>query len=81
MTLVTGGTGFIGRHVLERLAKTGEHVRALIRRPADLPPGVEPVRGDLVSGEGIAAAPNSVLANETSVPSSTLMRIGAAVGF
>jgi len=56
MTLVTGGTGFIGRHVLERLAKTGEHVRALIRRPADLPPGVETVRGDLVSCEGIEAA-------------------------
>jgi nucleoside-diphosphate-sugar epimerase len=56
MTLVTGGTGFIGRHVLERLAQTGDRVRALIRRAAELTPGVEKVHGDLASGEGIDAA-------------------------
>jgi nucleoside-diphosphate-sugar epimerase len=56
MTLVTGGSGFIGRHLLEQLARTGEQVRALVRRACDLPQGIEAVRGDLASGEGIEAA-------------------------
>ena len=59
MTLVTGGTGFIGTHLLERLVAQGEAVRALVRRtrlPRPLPLGVETFYGDLVSGEGIADA-------------------------
>ena len=56
MILVTGGTGFIGSHVLEALRARGEPVRCLVRRRATLPPGVEPVQGDLVSGEGLEAA-------------------------
>lgn len=56
MILVTGGTGFIGAHLLERLAAMGQPVRALVRRRATLPSGVEPVHGDLVTGEGIAEA-------------------------
>jgi len=60
MTLVTGGTGFIGTHLLERLGTMGEPVRALVRRRVDLPAGVEPVRGDLVTGEGLAEALHGV---------------------
>jgi nucleoside-diphosphate-sugar epimerase len=59
MVLVTGGTGFIGTHLLERYAADGESVRALVRRtrrPRSLPAGVEAVYGDLASGEGIAEA-------------------------
>jgi nucleoside-diphosphate-sugar epimerase len=59
MTLVTGGTGFIGTHLLQRLVAQGEAVRALVRRtrlPRTLPLGVETVYGDLASGEGIAEA-------------------------
>ena len=56
MTLVTGGTGFIGTHLLERLSSPGERVRALIRGKRALPPGVEPVSGDLATGAGIADA-------------------------
>jgi nucleoside-diphosphate-sugar epimerase len=59
MILVTGGTGFIGTHLLKRLAAGGEVVRALVRRtrtPRTLPPGAEPAYGDLASGEGIEAA-------------------------
>ena len=64
MTLVTGGTGFIGTHLLERLARDGASVRALVRpgsaRPTralrTLPPGIEAVYGDLATGQGIAAA-------------------------
>ena len=60
MTLVTGGTGFIGSHVLERLSALGEGVRALVRRPARLPAGVESVTGDLVAGAGLDKALDGV---------------------
>jgi dihydroflavonol-4-reductase len=59
MILVTGGTGFIGTHLLETLVAKGESVRALVRRsrlPRVLPAGVETVYGDLASGAGIAEA-------------------------
>jgi nucleoside-diphosphate-sugar epimerase len=68
MILVTGGTGFIGTHLLEKLAAQGEAVRALVRRtgvthrgathrfPRVLPAGVETVYGDLAGNLGIAEA-------------------------
>jgi dihydroflavonol-4-reductase len=56
MTLVTGGTGFIGTHFLERLSGLGERVRALVRRKTPLPYGVEPAHGDLATGAGLAEA-------------------------
>jgi len=58
MILVTGGTGFIGRHVVARLAEGGKPVRVAARgsRKADLPDGVEQVTADIVSGEGLAEA-------------------------
>lgn len=56
MILVTGGTGFIGSHLLDRLAGAGEPVRALVRRKTALPRGVEAVSGDLATGEGLAEA-------------------------
>ena len=59
MILVTGGTGFIGAHLLEMLAVKGESVRALVRRTRvarTLPAGVETVYGDLASGDGLAEA-------------------------
>ncbi len=59
MILVTGGTGFVGSHLLERLAPAGEPVRCLLRRksiPRKLPAGIEPVPGDLETGEGLSDA-------------------------
>src|SRR5690242_14454268 len=56
MTVITGGTGFIGAHLLETLAATGEHVRALVRRKSDLPAGVEPVSCDLAQPQGLENA-------------------------
>ena len=59
MILVTGGTGFIGMHLLEMLAAKGQSVRALVRCtavPRSLPAGVETVYGDLASGDGVAEA-------------------------
>jgi uncharacterized protein YbjT (DUF2867 family) len=43
-TLVIGGTGNIGKHVVALLHDRGVAVRALARDPARLPDGVEAVR-------------------------------------
>jgi uncharacterized protein YbjT (DUF2867 family) len=54
--LVTGGTGTVGRLVAARLRDKGRDVRVLSRgrhQPVD---GVEHVRGDLNTGEGVDAA-------------------------
>lgn len=60
MILVTGGSGFIGSHVLDRLAAEGEPVRALVRRKTALPPGVEAVWADLAGGGGLREAVRGV---------------------
>src|SRR3990172_9227372 len=62
MILVTGGSGFIGRRVVARLADGGNGVRVVARgqRPADLPEGVEAVNADVLSGEGLAEAMSGV---------------------
>jgi len=57
---VTGGTGFIGSHLIHRLTTDGRRVRALARRPAaELPaplrrPAVELVTGDLADAAALA---------------------------
>jgi nucleoside-diphosphate-sugar epimerase len=59
MILVTGGTGFIGTHLVRRLAASGQSVRCLVRRqarPRNLPAGVAAVYGNLISGEGLPEA-------------------------
>ena len=56
MLLLTGATGFIGGHVLERLEGP---VRCLVRRSAPLPHGrgsVASCHGDLITGEGLDEA-------------------------
>jgi len=58
--LVTGGTGTLGGHVVPLLRAAGHEVRVLSRHnrpPAD---GVEYVTGDLLRGEGVAAALDGV---------------------
>lgn len=56
--LVTGGGGFLGRAIVERLLARGDRVRSFARGAypelADL--GVEVARGDLTDAEAVAAA-------------------------
>lgn len=48
--LVTGATGFIGRHLIERLTHEGHHICALVLPEEDLS-SLEPVSMDIVRGD------------------------------
>jgi nucleoside-diphosphate-sugar epimerase len=56
MTLVTGATGFIGSHLVRKLAAMNGRVRCLVRRKTALPPEVEIAFADLSDGSGVEAA-------------------------
>ncbi len=46
--LVTGAGGFIGRRLVTALLQRGCRVRCMVRRPVELPQGVEQTQADLV---------------------------------
>ena len=56
-TLVTGATGFIGRHLVRRLVKEGRSVTCLVRETSDVKfleeLGVELVYGDVLDGDSL----------------------------
>lgn len=62
--LVTGATGFVGGHLVERLSTDGWRVRALVRASSDTTHlrdlGVELCRGDLGDREAIRRAADGV---------------------
>jgi uncharacterized protein YbjT (DUF2867 family) len=55
-TLVTGGTGTLGRLVVPRLLAAGYDVRVLSRHRDEVATDIESVAGDLATGDGIEAA-------------------------
>lgn len=59
LTIVTGGAGFIGSHLVARLVARGEQVRVVERQGADashLPPEVEIVRADIRDRQAVRSA-------------------------
>jgi farnesol dehydrogenase len=56
--LVSGGTGFLGKHVAQRLLAAGHEVRLLVRpgRDRQLPAGAEIASGDVVDAGAFARA-------------------------
>ena len=65
MILITGATGYIGRHLVARLVAQGEHPRCLVRdtkRAAGILPaaGVELVQGETTDPASLAAAVRGV---------------------
>src|ERR1700730_197102 len=55
--LVTGGTGALGREVVDKLRDSRHRVRVLSRRPGE---GEDWVQGDLVTGAGLEVAVKDV---------------------
>jgi nucleoside-diphosphate-sugar epimerase len=60
MIFVTGGTGFLGRHLLPTLCKAGYPMRVLTRTPQKHLwlkhyPNLEVIQGDIRTGEGLEA--------------------------
>jgi len=55
---VTGGTGFVGRYIVDELLQSGHEVRCLVRKPAakQLPDGVETVVGDVLEPSTLGPA-------------------------
>jgi nucleoside-diphosphate-sugar epimerase len=61
--LITGASGFIGRHLVERLVRDGFMVRALAHAPEpvrDMPAGVEVVTGDVRDAGAMKAAASGI---------------------
>lgn len=56
LVAVTGGTGFVGRHLLAQLAKAGHEVRVLARTPEKLPKSgaFAIVQGDITDRQALA---------------------------
>ncbi len=58
---LTGGTGFLGRHVLDALLAAGHTVRALARKPQCSRQGVVWIGGDLENPSDLCAGADAVI--------------------
>jgi nucleoside-diphosphate-sugar epimerase len=58
---ITGGTGFVGRHLIDRALAAGHQVRALTRRPQPPRDGVTWITGDLATPGSLAQGADAVV--------------------
>jgi uncharacterized protein YbjT (DUF2867 family) len=59
-SLVIGGAGRTGRHIVDRLRRDGAAVKVLSRNPDRVPDGVEAIAGDITRPNSVAAAMRGV---------------------
>jgi uncharacterized protein YbjT (DUF2867 family) len=59
-SLVIGGAGRTGRHIVDRLRRDGAAVKVLSRNPDRVPDGVEAVAGDITRSDSVAEAMRGV---------------------
>ncbi len=52
---LTGATGFVGSHILDRALMEGHRVKAITRRPQEKRPGLEWIAGDLHNKEALGS--------------------------
>ena len=82
MIFVTGGTGFVGNHLVPRLVETGDKVRCLVRDKAQAETlqayGVELVAGDVTSLQTLEWAMRDV---ETVIHLVAVIREGKGITF
>jgi uncharacterized protein YbjT (DUF2867 family) len=55
-SLVIGGAGRTGRHIVDRLRRDGATVKVLSRNPDRVPDGVEAIAGDITRADSVTAA-------------------------
>ena len=60
MILLTGGTGFVGGHVLKALSAAGRPVRCLVRNPSKANLDCEVVQGDMTDADSLRRAVEGV---------------------
>jgi uncharacterized protein YbjT (DUF2867 family) len=60
MILLTGGTGFVGGHVLQALRSSGRPVRCLVRTPSKVGLDCELVQGDMTDSASLQRAVEGV---------------------
>jgi len=69
---ITGGTGYLGRHLIPRLVERGHRVRALVRRGSErkLPEGCELLKGNALDKHSFShlIAPSDTFVHLVGVP-------------
>lgn len=83
---ITGGTGFVGRHLIKRLVDEGCKINLLVHRNEFNHPQVETIRGNLVSSEGLDKFLNDAkvvihLAGRFAPPNSEIFKNNVAATF